>query len=497
MSTKFKKRYQGKRWQIVFDSWSGMQRQAVITLQKGMQRFLPYVIETVSCESHEQTAHLCIAGCASGHPALRELIQKGLLQEPDKEQGFSIASCPSPWDDGSMVLAIAGKDEAGLLNGAHYFNAHVLGRYVGGMRLEDCPVALERIPVFKLTDAPQVANRGIWTWGYPIYNYRDFIDSMARLRMNMLTVWNDVPPLNSEDFIVYAHQNGIKVIFGFAWGWGLTLDLANPDDRRKIKDDVIASYRKYYAHLSLDGIYFQTLTEHSDKKLGERTTASLACELVNEIAAVLLEIKPSLYIQFGLHASSIRENFKDLEPLNPNISIAWEDAGGIPYAYSPVRTPDDTPGSDSKMEDVTTPEETIAYSKKIAAFRGGEKEFALVPKGWSYIDWGNEFENHGPFILGERSLGCSEMQLRRREARWDMINQAWFKYFPLAAAFYREMLASHQGPLTVTALVEDGAFERKIQSSVALLAETLWNPSLSDNEILCRSMSPYYGPNQG
>ncbi len=33
-------------------------------------------------------------------------------------------------------------------------------------------------------------------------------------------------------------------------------------------------------------------------------------------------------------------------------------------------------------------------------------------------------------------------------------------------------------------LVEDGLFEEKIQTSVALFAEMLWNPEQSDEELL-------------
>ena len=69
-----------------------------------------------------------------------------------------------------------------------------------------------------LTDSPVIENRGIWTWGYVIYDYRRFFDNMARLKMNRLTVWNDRPPVNCRQFIDYAHSRGIKVILGYSWG---------------------------------------------------------------------------------------------------------------------------------------------------------------------------------------------------------------------------------------------------------------------------------------
>ena len=41
-------------------------------------------------------------------------------------------------------------------------------------------------------------------------------------------------------------------------------------------------------------------------------------------------------IEWGLHASSILDNYKDLESLDPPIVIVWEDAGVIPYSYDPT-----------------------------------------------------------------------------------------------------------------------------------------------------------------
>jgi hypothetical protein len=62
---------------------------------------------------------------------------------------------------------------------------------------------------------------------------------------------------------------------------------------------------------------------------------------------------------------------------------------------------------------------------------------------------------------------------------------------PLAALFCRELLAVN-ADITISALVEDGAFEEAIQPPVALLAEPLWNPFQRDTEILCRAMRPWY-----
>ena len=114
-----------------------------------------------------------------------------------------------------------------------------------------------------------------------------------------------------------------------------------------------------------------------------------------------------------------------------------------------------------------------------------------MPKGWTCIRWVADFENHSSYILGEQSPLQARERLVLRQNEWDRINVHWFENYPLAARFYREILAVNP-VLMVTGLVEDGLLEEVIQPSVALFAETLWNPAQSDAQILQRAMRPYY-----
>lgn len=116
----------------------------------------------------------------------------------------------------------------------------------------------------------------------------------------------------------------------------------------------------------------------------------------------------------------------------------------------------------------------------------------MVPKGWTCLRWGREFEFHGPFILGERQPAAIRERLHDREGTWEANNQRWYRLFPHAARFYREVLATNPASTLATGLVEDGLFEECIQPSVSLFAETLWNPYQPDEEILARAMRAYY-----
>jgi len=486
-------RYQDTRWQLAYGANHDISGSALIELQRSLQRFMPYVLEAVPAEAAVRSRHLCIIGCPQDNPLLRELIAGKFMAEPEKKNGFTIAAGASPWTPECRLIAITGYDLPGLLHGVHYFNAHVLPAHVGTLRREDSLAALNRIRDFQYAEAPCIENRGIWSWGYAIYDYRKFINNMARLRLNTLVLWHDTPPLNSEDIIAYAHKQGLRIIYGFAWGWGQDgVELTRRQDRRKIGQDVVRRYQRDYEHLNLDGIYFQTLTEHGNTTQGKRSTAALACELANDVAKELLKIKPSLRLEFGLHASSIAENYPEMRALHPQIVPVWEDAGSIPFAYSIDETPDGDIHSRSKLAGVTTPEATIAYSRKLAALRGADQEFALVPKGLSSIDWINEFEHHGPYVMGERGSDELRRRFEQRSPHWDRVNRSWLSRYHEIANYYRSLRQHHPGPMTVAGLLEDGLFEWEIQPAAALFAEMLWNPHLADNEVIARALSPYY-----
>jgi hypothetical protein len=313
-----------------------------------------------------------------------------------------------------------------------------------------------------------------------IYDYRRFLDAMARLRFNALTMWNDTPPLNCREVIDYAHTRGVSVTLGFPWGWGRDYDLKNPADLRAIEEEVLGHYREKIAPLEPDGIYFQTLTEHDTTMMDGRSVAARTCELINRVAARLYQVTPRLKVQFGLHATSIREHFGDLKDLDPRVTIVWEDAGALPYTYLPTL---DYRGSDFAQ--------TLEYSLRLAALRPGTP-FGMIPKGWTNLDWLDEFEHHEEFLLGERDPADIRQRLELIGPRWARVNALWLEHYPKAIEFYRAILRASDAPVIAQGLIEDGLLEERIQPAVALFAETLWNPFEEPAEILARSQSPYY-----
>lgn len=476
------------RWTILFDAFHGPQRTAVIEAQRGIQYYLPYVVNIqLAAKSDLSTLeHVLIIGKADSCPALAEVLSQRKLTPSKIPGSFVVHIGSNSLKTDTRLIAIHGADDAGVLHGVAEFLA-ILSK--GGVALDLPGARRARIDgMFDQTvvSSPAIAERGLWTWGYVIYDYRGYLDQMVRLKLNTLTMWNDVVPVNMAEILTYAHDRGIKVHAGFHWGWGIPdLDLSKSEHRQQIHDSVIKTYLEQYADLAIDGLYFQTITEHHGQELAGRSVAAWCCDLINPIARDLWAMRPGMPIQFGLHASSIGEHYTDLEPLDPRITITWEDAGVLPFSINPQP---DNHGLGLKLDCLST----LDYAKRLAKWRPASR-FAMVPKGWLMLRWGVEFEHHGPFICGERQgeFICDRLQARQSEWAWK--NQLWFQHFPLAAHFYRELVANSPGGMLVTALVEDALLEARIQPSVALFADMLWNPHQTDAELMARALLPYVG----
>jgi hypothetical protein len=487
----YQPRYEGARWAIVYGSNQAVEKFALETLYRKVQAFLPYVLglyPAVDLTSDLQQMNLILIGTLQNNPWIKQVIEdKARLGDV---QGYLAAGMASPWHPQRRMIILTGGGPNGVLYGTQDFTARILS---GSIPEKPTPTRLQQafdaLGDFWIQEQPAITNRGIWTWGYVIYDYRRFLDHMARLKMNLLTIWNDCPPVNIGEVIEYAHSRGIRILLGFSWGWGMPFDISLGEERQKIKDMVLAEFKEKYARLGMDGIYFQTLTEHNNTELGGQSVARLTCEMVNQIAGSLFEMQPGLSIQFGLHATSIQDRYLDLSDLDARVTIAWEDAGVLPYAYVPMI--ERSPEARSNSFHLDTLAETLAYSQKLATFRPGT-EFAIVPKGWSNLDWAGEFEHHGPFLLGVRDSGFIRERTRQRKPYWDKIDALWLKHYRHAVDFYRAVLSGGALKMTVTGLVEDGVFEESIPLSVALFAETLWNPSRDAGEILQLALSPYY-----
>lgn len=301
---------------------------------------------------------------------------------------------------------------------------------------------------------------GIWTWGHVIYDYKGFFNNMKKLGMNSVIIWNDIVPINATEVLNFAHSLGIKVIWGFAWGWvdGCTdnVKCIDRETTQRLCDDVVNTFKEEYADISPDGIYFQSFTELGTDEIGGICIAEAVTDFVNRTAAKIYEISPNIEILFGLHATSVKNHLDCIKKTDPRIRIIWEDCGAFPFAYDPLKTDDF--------------EETKEFVDTALSLRGEDEKSGFIIKGMTTLDW-SKFEYHAePYYIGEKDIEFIKNRLIEKQKAWEKFTDGWEKN----SSFCREIInriKSAKPDTYIYGLIEDGMFEAEIPKPARLLSE--------------------------
>jgi hypothetical protein len=284
---------------------------------------------------------------------------------------------------------------------------------------------------------------------------------MVKCKMNTVVIWNDHAPLNAREMIDYAHSCGIKLFWGFPWLWDTSCKKFTLKDIEGAPESIFNYYEKNYANLGADGIYFQSFTEVREETIEGKLIAEVVTDFVNKTAALLYEKHPDLKIQFGLHATSVKDRLSFLQKVDPRMYIVWEDCGAFPYSYIPSR--------------VDNFDETVAFTKEIAVLRGKDDRFGVVTKGLTKLDW-KQFEHlQGSLYTGVSSKFMKADRVLRKNRIWRSLQARWLRFGKYAYEMAKVLSASKDGDLMVLSLVEDGMFEENIMFPVALYSEMLWD----------------------
>lgn len=458
------KNYPGRRWEIVYGAFAGMEQHAVELVQAAVKRYIPYIVPLYKQPTGK--ANVLYVGTKKSNPFIAALLRDVTLP-----------------DDGTFVKVFGeGEDQRIIVAGGsesacYYAATEFVDDYLPEARRRPYgnpffkKLFLEPFPVYEHRAVPMVKERGLWTWGHVIYDYRAYLQNMARLKLNKVTVWNDFAPINGGDFVAYAHSLGIRVIWGYSWIWDEKPEevVTDPEVRQAWKERILNQYTEQYAHLGGDGIYFQTFTETGAETIEGRNRAECAVEWVNEVAAALLAQYPDLRIEFGLHASSVRNHLDEIAKTDPRLSIIWEDCGSFPYAYG--------------AHDIGPEQETAEFSEKIAALRGG-RGFGAVLKGQVWLDWSAFEHQTGPYLLGvsEKQEILEKLQLRRDFMRHQQ--SYWLENGQTAFRILRLLAEKTGGTAELSGLLEDSLFEEKIWLPSALFAEMLWDGESTYEQIV-------------
>jgi len=410
-------------WKIIYSKYEGLQKKAVDFLSKEAGRYLiredgVYKILVLPCEKDDAKIEQNVI--AIGLYQDSNLVQKYVRENEIKENGFLVKVLQNPENERGRIVVITAKDEKELFYGAVSFIDDYIPQNApahGGVRRSQL-IFDEPLKLYSYSESSKNKTRSVFTWGHPIGDYRAYIENMARLKLNQLIIWNDHVPVNAQDVIEYAHSYGIEVLFGYAWGWiDGCYQLQDISDKRlqELKGEVIRCYEEKYAPLGCDGIYFQSFTERHDEYIGGRLIAEAVTTFVNDTANELLKRYPHLKLQFGLHASSVKNRLDEIAKVDKRIEIIWEDCGEFPYSYF-VEV-----GSEEKFQ------QSIEFTKKILTLRG-DAPVGLVFKGMMTLDWNCFVYQRGPFVLGNNAEWVNEHDKTLRHGAWRIFSAEWMQY---------------------------------------------------------------------
>mgnify|MGYP002617769290 FL=1 len=432
------------------------------------------IVYEKECEAKERTVKImseklcCKPEVYSADSAGEDIWSENIIYIGFCGKGIEVSVKDNACGKEKQIIKILGENEAMLLYAvsefenkyipiAEYANTHSMPYYLK-------PAFEGKVPEYDFKSVPKIKRRGFWSWGYVIYDYKKYIDIMVNLKLNTLIIWNDFVPENVDEVISYAHKNGIYIYLGFAWGWN-TADAAMTDisDLAPLTESVVETYKKDFAHLPVDGIYFQSFTETAKADIGGKNIAERVTEFVNETAAKIFEISPKLQLMFGLHATSVKDDIDKLAALDERIDIIWEDCGSFPYAYL--------------ASDVRNFEETKRFSKQLQESKNG---FGAVLKGLICLDWGTFKHQRGVFVLGENDEEFIKNKFEEKRRVWKYVQGFWLKN----ARFAQSIISDFKEDSVITALCEDGAIENGIPFPVALMAELMWDADRSLDKLI-------------
>lgn len=476
-----------KKWIIACGEYAGMEEKAVNLLSGKMREYAGYEIPVMvnADKAALKEYNAVIIGTLSESELLRKKF--GSVCGGD-EQGYRIEA--EAQEDGNTVF-IAGNTKAGVYYGAVDFLSIYLPTVATALNPANVNLSgyfnapfNKVMPPFTLERSPAIKHRAIWTWGHCIFDYRKFFENMSMLKLNEIVIWNDAMPINAKAVVDYAHELGIKVIWGFAWGWDVNcaaFDIADCFDKAKIKK-FAESVKKYYAESVLptgaDGIYFQSFTELSADSINGINIAEAVTNWVNGISEELFAAYPDIRVQFGLHATSVKDHAAVIAKTDRRIRIVWEDCGAFPYHYFPDNTADF--------------ESTSEFTKKICRLRGENESVGAVFKGMTTLYWDTFKHIEGAFALGENTPQMLDEVYCDRIPAWKFMQAEWIKNADSVKKTTEILASETHGDADIQLLVEYGAFEKAIFFPVALAAEILWQPDLSEKALIERAMlNPY------
>lgn len=453
-------------WKICYRCSSAPAAFGLGLVQAAAQEYLKYAPMVSDSISLSMEDDLILLVCRNGNACQNKELDAIAGQPIPGGEGYLVAFKEHPYCPGRRMILIASETETGLMYGC----ADFAGRYLpqaaqahqsgGDYYYFKNPFA-DGFEDASFVSEPSLKERGLWTWGHVIYDYRAYFDHMAQLKLNTVTIWNDFAPVNEKEIYDYAHSRGIKVIWGLSLNWDEREDVASEKALEKWAQIALKRCRKMFEKGAADGVYVQTFTESKEDQIDGRSIAENAVRWINRIYGAIAAEFPQIDFRWGLHASSVMGRLDVIAQTDERIRIVWEDAGQFPYNYVP----------ETQMPGFGDAEEA---TRKIARLRGGQGTGATL-KGLCCLDWKTFRHMEGALQIGCASRAHMESLLPEKRRIWRYVQSHWLVNAEACRAVVAEYVAASGGEAAMCGLVEDSLFEMKMWFPVALFAEILWD----------------------
>ncbi|MDD3336876.1 MAG: hypothetical protein PHI98_15410 [Eubacteriales bacterium] len=460
-----------RNWVIGYSNDIGPEKRAIELVSTEVGKYLLrdegifayHVLPCVPAADLPNDRNAIVLGTLSENPILRRYIR----QEEVPQNGYLVRVMDHPEKADLKLALICGASSANVFYGAVDFVDDYLASatptFDSFLKLNN-ELFCHSMPDYQHASEPSFRTRSVFTWGHPINDYQSYIANLARLRLNQVIIWNDYLPINARDVVDCAHSYGMQVIWGFAWGWGQKCAEANIHDLAAMQDAIMKKYHDSYRDCSGDGIYFQSFTELPFDVIDGVTIADAVTELVNNTAAAILREKPDLHIQFGLHATSVKNHLVDIARVDDRIEIVWEDCGSFPYKVCGQQFTDDDSSKRTLTDDMIR---LRNYGKT-----------GLVYKCQTTMDWSRGRVEHqtGPYVLGKMSSSLMEHDEHILAPLWRSFCVEWLEHGEEAIALTRQIFSDTHGNnnMCIAGMLSGG-----IWFPTALCAQMFWDCSES------------------